>query len=522
MFKFAVLIGFYSYSLFGLGVIGLLTPLLVFVLTVAFLSAFLYFFKRNMLQIGKYLTFAFEYFVHESLVNKFLWIILATQMMINLIGALGPESGFDAIWYHLTLPKIYIEQKQIAFIPGGLFYYSAMPKLIEMLYIPALMFGNEIFAKLIHFSFGFLTLVVLFRLSKMLLPKNLLVLVLVVFYSNLVVAWQSTTAYIDLGRTFFEVLSLYFLILFFKTKKNTELLKSGVSLGLSIGSKVLSIGSLIPVLLILFAQRVKFLRIIQFIFLCLIIPLPWFIFSYINTGNPIYPFFSSAYSLAPSLNILNFTNLARSSDPISPAYLITLPLILLYFKKFNKFIKVVAVYSFLSLIVWIITPQTGGGRFILPYLPAYSILVGSAIYYSKNKLLKGYLVILVVLVALTSLVYRGIANSKYVPVVLGLESKHHFLSKNLNYNFGDFYDAGRYFENNIDSEDKVLIYGTHNLFYVNFPFIHESFVKKKDMFNYIMTQNVDIPSLFSDWKLIYVNSLTNVKLYTKDKKLWEY
>ncbi|OGH18158.1 MAG: hypothetical protein A2868_03165 [Candidatus Levybacteria bacterium RIFCSPHIGHO2_01_FULL_40_15b] len=457
-----------------------------------------------------------------SNINKLelvLIVILLTQGIINLIGALGPELGFDALWYHLTLPKIYLSEGKIFFIPGGLLYYSAIPKLIEMLYIPSLALGSEIIAKLIHFSFGIITLFALYKLSRIFLSRALSLLVLVVFYSNLVVAWQSTTAYVDLGRTFFEVLALFFIVYYFKNRENSNLTKSAISIGLAISSKLLAFGSLVVFIAILFLKRVDAVKIFKLILISIIIPSPWFIFSYINTGNPVYPFFSGIYEVSSSVNISNILNFIRSPDPISPIYLITLPLVLLTYKKFDKLLKVIAIYSFLSFLIWFIAPQTGGGRFIMPYLPAFSILAVSAINYSKNNFIKKYLVALIILISISSIMYRAAANAKFIPILVGVESRHEFLSKNLNFDFGDFYDTDYYFAKNIKSSDKVLIYGTHNLFYVNFPFIHESWLKSDDKFNYIMVQNVELPRRFSDWKEIYSNERTHVKLYSKHERI---
>ena len=62
-------------------------------------------------------------------------ILIFILCLVNLVGALGPETAFDALWYHITLPKIYLQHKELLFIPGGLLYYSAMPQLGEMLYV---------------------------------------------------------------------------------------------------------------------------------------------------------------------------------------------------------------------------------------------------------------------------------------------------------------------------------------------------------------------------------------------------
>mgnify|MGYP001565572408 CR=1 FL=1 len=442
-------------------------------------------------------------------------LILFAEGIVNLIGALGPELGFDALWYHLTLPKLFIEQEKI-FIPGNLLYYSLMPKLIELLYIPAIYLGGETIAKVTHFLFGIGSLIVLYKLSRFFLSKSFSLLVLVVFYSNLIVAWQSITAYIDLGRTFFEVLALFFIVSYFKNKEDRDLTKSALSIGLAISTKLLAIGSLFIFILIFFFEKLDLSKIIKFILIAIIIPSPWFIFSYLNTGNSVYPFFSEIYYVSPSINILNLLNFVRSPDPISPIYLIVLPLIFLACRKFDRPLSIVAIYSLLSFIVWFITPQTGGGRFIMPYLPAFSIVVVASINFSKNTLIKRYLIALIILIAVSSIIYRGVANAKYLPVLFGKESKHEFLSKNLNFDFGDFYDTDNYFRDNIKPSDKVLIYGTHNLYYVNFPFTHESWLAPDDKFNYVMTQNVDLPGRFSDWKQIYSNERTHVKLYSKD------
>jgi len=127
---------------------------------------------------------------------------------------------------------------------------------------------------------------------------------------------------------------------------------------------------------------------------------------------------------------------------------------------------------------------------------------------------------MVIIVSFFSIGYRGLANAKYLPVILGFESKAEFLEKHLNFSFGDFYDIDGYFANNIKPTDKVLLYGFHNLYYVDFPFIDSSWVKKGDIFNYIAVQNAILPQRFSAWSLIYKNRKTGVSLYSLGGKRW--
>lgn len=523
MFKLAVLIGIYSYTLFVIGIFSLLRRDLIIVTTSIFLAVLLFVFRKDILQIRKLARVVLRLLIEKNALNKALWVILIVQILINLIGALGPELAFDALWYHLTIPKIFIEEGRVFFIPGGLLYYSVMPKLVDLLYIPAIVFGGEILAKLVHFSFGILTLMVLFKLAREILPKRFSIFVLVIFYSNLVVAWQSTTAYIDLARTFFEILALYLFIFCVKKQNSESFYKSAVVLGFSIATKILSATSLLTFSIISVFSKINIRKIIIFVFVAVLLPSPFFIFSFVNTGNPFFPIFTKTYPASVNINIFTeISNFVWSQDPISPIYIIVFPLIIFYYRKFTKLIKIITIYSAVSFLLWLVVPQTGGGRFVMSYLPAFSILVGAAILYASNRL-KKYLIAIIISIAISTLVYRSVANFKFLPQVLGFETKHDFVTKNLNFSFGDFYDTDGYFERNITERDRVLLYGLHNLYYIDFPYIHESWAKKGDKFNYVMVQGTTgVPERFSDWRLIYKNEPTNVKLYTKGRKMWEY
>ncbi len=458
-------------------------------------------------------------------------------MSVNLIGVLGPELGFDALWYHLTLPKLYLLHHKIYFIPGGLLYYSVMPKLTEMLYVAALLFSNEIGAKLIHFFFGVLTSIAIYSFSKKYTSQKYAFLASLLFYSNLVVAWESITAYIDLARTFFETLALYGFVRFVEFKKRKWLFLSAAMVGFAISVKILAFGSLFIFTILLFMYKKEKLykstitSVLVYWLISNLVVAPWLLFSFVSTGNPFYPFFTNVYKANLDIHLLNPLQFIldvgelflRSADPISPFYAIILPLLIVFYKKFDRATKIITIYSFLAIVVWYFTPRTGGGRFMLPYLPAFSILSAIAIKNAEHvKVLHKFLMILVIFIAFISIGYRFIANAKYLPVIFGKETKEHFLANHLSFSYGDFYDTDGFFKKKIMSNDNVLLYGFHNLYYVNFPFIDSSWVKKGDSFSYIATQNTNLPKRFDSFKKIYDNSKTKVSVYSDNRKIWRY
>ena len=572
MFFFAILLGIYSYIIFLLGILGWLYQWVIVGVTIAFALLSHHVIKSSGHKVTSLLSQILEDlktfdFRLNPLMTLF-GVLLALQALVNLIGVLGPELGFDALWYHLTLPKLYLINHGINFIPGGLLYYSAMPKLAEMFYTAGLFFGNENIVKFIHYSFGLLTCLALYKLGRKFFNPLISLIAVVIFYSNLVVGWESTSAYIDLVRAFFEVMALWAFVNWFEERKKKWLILSALMVGLAITTKLLAIGSLVIfAVLILLDLRFKMYDLgrkrlksaissyilypTSYIFIALAVPLPWFIFSYLNTGNPVYPFFTDLYKVIPEpFSVFGFVKdvwilFTQASDPVSFVYILFFSIILFLFlrhsglsriskaktvrfraildaARMTKGLSVIAIYSVLAIIIWYFTPRSGGGRFILPYLPAFSLLCAGLIHYVwKEVYLRRALLAVVVAVSVFSICYRFAANWKYIPVIVGKETKQEFLLSHLNFGFGDFYDTDGYFAKHIKSTDKVLLYGFHNLYYVDFPFVEASTVGEIRDFgkvggiNYIAVQNGALPEMYKEWKLVYSNRKTMVNLYRK-------
>ncbi len=536
MFGFAYVIGVYSYSIFFLGIFGLLYPQLIIGFTAIFTIILAIFFKIDLNSFfKKILSFLKK---KQDKLFYVLCIFFVAQAIVNIIGVFGPEIGFDALWYHLTLPKLYMLDHKIDYITGGLLYYSVMPQLTEMLYIPFLLLLQETGSKLVHFSFGLLTAFSVYCISRRFFSPTISLLAVVIFYSNLVVAWESTTAYVDLARAFFETLAVWAFIIWLETKGTKWILHAALLLGFAISIKLLSLGSLLIFLILIsftFLKNVQQTKMIFVTFLFLILAMlvasPWFLYAYSHTGNPIYPFFTQVYPVTIESSIINITRFAldliklsvQSNDPISPIYILFSPLILLYWKQIDKKLYPILFYCILSVIIWYITPRPGDGRFILPYLSVFSIAAAGIFDTIKLKFLKVFCLYLVLFISSVSIGYRFLANVKFIPVILGKQTKEDFLVHNLRFSYGDFYDVKNSIKK-IVNNDVVLLYGFHNLYYVDFSFIDSSWVEKGNRFMYVATQNTLRPERFKNWKLVYFEPKTQVKLYISDigKKEWVY
>lgn len=525
MVEIALLTGIYSLLVFGLGMAGRLNGPEIYLFSAILFIFIAYFIVKEVSKIFKN-KYILEF--GKDKISLFLIIILFSSFFINLIGALGPELNFDSLWYHLTIPKIFLQESKIFFIKGGLFYYSLMPKLTEMLYLVSLKLSPlGILAKTIHYVFGIFCSVAAFKLARRYLNIKQSLLAVVLFYTTLLVGWESTAANVDLMRTFFETLSLFMFLKWAegiennKTKQpNINLIESAVLLGLAVSTKLIAVVS-IPVFLILVYKISKSLKqVFIFLFFSLLIVSPWLIFSFFKSGSPFYPVFSGILDSSHNFvfNPIKYTTdfwalLYHPQDPLSPVFLIFLPIILWKIIKIKKGkLGTLGWYCGLSILFWLFTPRTGGGRFILPFLPGICLFI-VWLFSLKNDFYFKALTVMIIVGAIVNSGYRLMANKKYLPVLSGKESRESFLIKNLNFKNGDFFDINGEIKR-ITKENPVIIFGSHNLFYADFNFVHASYVRQPELYNYAVTQNVGLPREFMvNSRLIYSNSLTETNLY---------
>jgi len=154
-----------------------------------------------------------------------------------------------------------------------------------------------------------------------------------------------------------------------------------------------------------------------------VVAAPWYVFAWASTGNPIYPIGS-----VPIDVVWGGINILRLADPINPIYVMVLPVIWMARKKIPVTIMA---YCLLSFGMWYITPRTGGGRFLLPYLPVWSVAVAVVIKRLRDEEIKKFLVATVIALAVISIGYRAVANyglmvrprSSDLPVQLDLGRK---------------------------------------------------------------------------------------------------
>lgn len=440
----------------------------------------------------------------KKLILYFIWTPIIFLGVINLLTVFTPEIGFDALWYHLTLPKLWL-LKQKWFFDGGLLYYSVMPRLTETIFIPLIKISGYIGPKLIQYLSGvgvsFLIWKILTRLKMSTLMKSLGVSL---FYCTWLVSWQSGSAYIDLFRTFLETTALYFLV---KGSWKT----GGLFLGLAVGTKWFALGSIVIYSLVFG---------IPLIIPALFLSLPWLVTAFIYTGNPIYPILSSILPqsftsigvIVKNILLLPLTVTFPYDDFISPliGLLVVLSFLALFSRK--RLIQKISVIGLLGTLLSIVIDPPSS-RFLLPYLP--SLIIASIYVISLLKLpLRNLFLILTLTSSFLILGMRLIASNKYLPYLFGKETQNEFLERHASRLPDTFIDSDNFVRDQIPSDSKILIDKLHNLYYFPYNFDHTSWVKDQQNYDYLITEKSKPQEIKGD--LLHTNSV-GIQIYRLTK-----
>lgn len=444
--------------------------------------------------------------------NLFIFLSLA---IINLLGVFMPELGFDALWYHLPLSKLLLLKHQWYF-PGGLYYYSAMPRLAELIGLPLLAFFGASGPKFVQFVAGLICCTLIYRLTKRLLhttiydlqsTKLLSLTAVNLFYATWLVSWQSSSAYVDLIRTLFELSALYSLVSFRPKWRN---LSAGLFLGLAIGVKWHALGSLALFALIFTPAIIP---------TALLIASPWFLIAAHFTGNPLHPLFESFMTATQLAQVSPhfyapfsvFRRLALSplfltkpaDDFLSPVTGIIYLISFLGLISSDKIIRKISLFGILGTFLFLLTPPPST-RYFLPYLPALIIVC----VYIVSRLKQAYSNLFIAVFTLSAVLVFGLrlyAFSKYLPYLSGRLPLNQFLASLSNRLPDTFIDADDYVVKNLPPDANYVISNLHNLYYFPYNFDHESFAREDIEYDYLVTKNIDPKSVAGE--LLHTNPL---------------
>jgi len=398
--------------------------------------------------------------------DRFPAVLLAGVLVAGFILTLTPETGKDALIYHLAVPKLYLRHGEFYFIPGNVF--AGYPLLGEMHYLLALFLRDEILAKAMHFTLLCLTLGGIGLFARHLMRENAFpALAMLIFASIPSVFAVSHTAYNDLFVAFFTVAAVYAFLRWSEYFTPGWLILSAFFTGSAAACKYTAL-LLLPLgcLGILSFYRRAGIRpapalrtIALYGAAAFVAGSPFYLKNWIVTGNPFYPFFYGLFgglgwdadqarlydlfiqSLGMGRELWDYLLLpwnvsfrARPDSPqfdgiLGPVFILALPF-LAGIRRWETPVRVLIVCAAAAFLFWASSAQQI--RYLIPPAALLAICVGAIVSRCRERKALFYLLVLLIggSLAFNGLhIFRDFAKISPGRVAAGLESREAFLSR---------------------------------------------------------------------------------------------
>jgi 4-amino-4-deoxy-L-arabinose transferase-like glycosyltransferase len=343
-----------------------------------------------------------------------LQIVSAAALAAAFLTALAPETEYDSLWYHLGLPKIWLEAGHPVDVVHD--YVSLYPLQWELVFTAGLVLGGPVSAKLLHFICLPLGALLVWELSRSLAPRAQPWLAVALFLTIPTVLWEATTAYVDLAVALHIGLGVLALLRWTDSGDRRWFALAIVTLGLAMAIKhlaLVAVAILAPGLALWLWRRQGWplVRAVVpaavLVALALLIPLPWYARAWFASGNPFFPELFGLFGASPPerwdhlaqqglagfkarfgiertpMNLLALPwdmtmHAARYGGTLGPLFLLLLPALALFRGRTAR-LAWMGWFVVLFLVVWASPISSFQLRFLVVVSPVLAILAAEAV-----------------------------------------------------------------------------------------------------------------------------------------------
>lgn len=436
----------------------------------------------------------------ESGFGRFFAVIFYGTVILTFFFCLLPETANDALCYQLNVPKQFVWQGSIK--PITYDANSYMPMSMNLLYAAGLLFNSIGIAKMFHAGMALLlTYVIAFKVEHLTGNPWVARFSALMFWLAPVVVNEITTTYVDVGVSFFLLISFLWLYAAVRYEKKSLILLAGVAAGVTVAIKF-SLLLALPVLVL--AGFGRWLRPFQFKKLWSFVPILlagiflgcgyWFTRNFILTGNPTFPYFGEVFHTIGLKNTASYLGIGvaktlwnflllpvyLSAHPtpfdhhywVGPYLLLTAPALVLSFRNVQA--RPYLFFTLLLTAVWFVTTQAT--RYLLPVLPFWYIAVGAGLPFliarRRDSNRNGKIISLSMLVLTACLLSAGAYHYRvqFLPLT-GIWSLDEYLRK-----MERSYPAAQWVDQHLTEDARIFNVKEVRQFYFKRPMVREEFL----------------------------------------------
>jgi hypothetical protein len=400
-------------------------------------------------------------------------LLMMTILACQYLEALAPPFQFDALTYHLSIPKAYLQAGHLIYLPNNIFW--GMPQLVEMLYTLAMYMGGTEAAPILGWWIGLLALIGLTGFTKSIFEQETAWVAAASIMAGSGLTTSLSSGYVEWASILYGLSVLICLSRWLVDEQISTLGMAGILAGMAIGIKytngIILIGGTVVILTLQKSVSLKktLTNILCFGGMATIVMLPWLIKNLLATSNPFYPVFIPSGAMdATLLAFYQFKPFVQDwsrmillpwqatiwgvdggdgfSTSIGPLLLGLSPFALVYWRKLDPNQKAAVKTGFIILLVgfsvWAIGSQFRGlliqTRLYFIIFPAWALLAAagyaSIAKINSHNIRFGKLADTFILLALlfnTFSTIKATSASNPMAVILNLENRASYLIRQL-------------------------------------------------------------------------------------------
>jgi hypothetical protein len=174
--------------------------------------------------------------------------VIATAALVGFAVCLTPQANFDALHYHLALPVIFLDEGRFVERPDII--QSYFPLGLEMVFVPAFWLGGETTANLLHWAFVPLTAAVLWPAGNRFFGRPVGAIGAALFGLMPLAVWESTATTSDLAMMFYLVAGAYVIATQPGGTGRRSAFVAGLLCGLALSFKIVAALYVLPLTLV--------------------------------------------------------------------------------------------------------------------------------------------------------------------------------------------------------------------------------------------------------------------------------
>ncbi|MED4889243.1 ArnT family glycosyltransferase [Lysinibacillus fusiformis] len=244
----------------------------------------------------RYFKYNLKFYLNISL----LLIVFLPILSLTLY----PPTHWDDISYHLPIAQSLLDLGNLS--GNDFIRYPYFPLNAEMLFTFGMIFNVKVAPVISSICLFTLCIGVYGYIYQKTNSIVYSVLGIIAVTSSQLLVFLSSVSYVDIILATFITAAIILLLAYFENKSNSLMYISGIFLGVAAGIKYTALITCVIAgiifLLAIYVYKIKKIELFKFIGIVSLVGIPWYIRTYIFTGNPVWPFMSSIFGFGDIWN----------------------------------------------------------------------------------------------------------------------------------------------------------------------------------------------------------------------------